>query len=286
MSAGSIPTADITLAGQIALVTGAGRGIGRAMAVALAQAGASVAAVARSEAELAETVALIQGADGRAIALLADVTDEEAVRRVVSETNRLLGPVDLLASNAGVGGESLPYWEREPADWWRMIEVNVKGVMLCAHAVLPGMIERRRGRIVNTGSYAGVHPSASGLVYSVSKTAVLRFSEGLALQVKPYGIGVFAISPGLVHTAMTERHWQARPLAERSVSAAPTTNPTNDWTPPELAAQLVVFLASGRGDALSGRFIHARADDVVEMAARAEEIEQEDLYALRVRKLG
>jgi len=273
------------LDGQVALVTGAGRGIGRVIAQALAEAGAAVALVARSSGQLEETLSLVEAQGGRAIAFPADVTDEEAVRRLVRQTTDALGPIDLLVANAGIGSSGKPFWEDDLADWWRLIEVNVKGVMLCAQAVLPGMIARRRGRIINTGSYAGVKANPGGLAYSVSKTAVLRFSEALANEVRPYGIQVFAISPGLVHTAMTERQWRSLPPAQQVVGTGATTNPTGDWSPPELAAQLVVRLAAGEGDALSGRFIHARADDLAEMCRRAAEIEREDLYTLRLRKL-
>jgi len=277
---------DADLTSQVALVTGAGRGIGRAIAVALAEAGAVVAVAARSEGQLAETVAMIEDQGGKGIALPTDVADEQAVRRMVDETIRQLGPIDLLVSNAGVSQAARAFWETPPADWWRVVEVNLKGVVLCAHAVLPGMIARRRGRIVNVGSYAGVRPEVPNTAYSVSKTGVLRFSEGLALETRPYGVSVFAISPGHVHTAMTDRQWQSVPESERVESVAPTANPTTDWSPPELAARLVVYLASGQADGLSGRFIHARADDVLEMVQRVEEIEQNSLYTLRVRKLA
>lgn len=277
---------DIDLSGQVALVTGAGRGIGRAIAQALAEAGAALMLVARTGDQLEETLGLIASAGGKAIAMPADVTDEQAVRQVVGETTRRLGPIDLLVANAGVSAPHQLFWEADPADWWRAIEVNLKGVMLCAHAVLPDMIARRRGRIITTGSYSGVKPNPTGLAYSVSKTAVLRFSEALANETRPYGVSVFSISPGLVHTAMTEEAWQARPPSERVVSIQPTANPTSDWSPPELAARLVVYLASGKADVLSGRFIHARADDVAEMTRRADEIACGDLYTLRIGKLS
>ena len=123
---------EIDLGGQVAIVTGGGRGIGRAMAQALAQAGAAVAEVARSEDQLTETVALIKGAGGRAIALPADVTDQQAVEHMVAETERQLGPVDLLVNNAGGGGQVGPFWEIEPDRWWRCEVLDCRKEGICA----------------------------------------------------------------------------------------------------------------------------------------------------------
>ena len=135
----------VDLSGQVAIVTGGGRGLGRAYALRLAQAGAAVAVVARSSDQLAETVRLIELEGGRALALTADVSDRAAVQGVVAEVEERLGPVDLLVNNAGVAGPTVPAWEAEPNDWWRCLEINLGGPYLCARTVLPGMIERRRG---------------------------------------------------------------------------------------------------------------------------------------------
>src|ERR1700741_212445 len=149
------------LTGQVAIVTGRGRGIGRAIAQALAQQGAAVTVTARSGEQLAETVALITAAGGRAIAVTADVTDPHAVKRVVTETEQQLGPVDLLVNNAGSASALGPLWEVDPEDWWHDVTVNLRGTLLCTHAVLPGMLTRRRGRIINMASLSGI-PSRSG----------------------------------------------------------------------------------------------------------------------------
>jgi 3-oxoacyl-[acyl-carrier protein] reductase len=251
------------LTGQIALVTGGGRGIGRGIALELADAGMRVAVSARTREQVEETAREAGG-----LAIEADVGDRGAVERMVAEVERELGPIDLLVNNAGVAPGEGNAWEEDPDVWWHVFEVNVLGAYLCCRAVIPGMIERARGRIVNTGSGAAYLPMSRGSAYGASKAALWRFGEILAAQVKPFGIPVFTISPGLVRTEMTE-------------GSFPDNAP---WTPPELAPRLVRALASGRADRLSGRYIHAEHDDVDELIARADEIERDDLNAIRLRR--
>jgi len=242
----------------LALVTGGGRGIGANVARELAAAGMSVAVTGRT-AEQVEAVATEVGGT----ALVGDVSKREDVERWVRE----LGEVDLLVANAGISGPSGPAWEADPGEWWHVFEVNVLGVYLCCRAVIPGMLERGRGRIVITGSGAAYLPGGGGgTAYAASKAAVWRFGETLARQLEGR-IPVFVISPGLVKTAMT--------------APFPDDAP---WTPPELAPQLVRALASGRADALSGRYVHAEHDDVDDLIRRADEIRADDLNAIRLRR--
>jgi NAD(P)-dependent dehydrogenase (short-subunit alcohol dehydrogenase family) len=160
------------LDGQIAVVTGAGRGIGKVIAIGLARAGASVAVVARSGDELAGTATEITQTGGRAIAVTADVCDPTAVERMALEVEKSLGPVGLLVNNAGVPGPIGPTWETDPNDWWRCLEVNLRGPMLCSRAVLPGMVARGGGRIVNVASGAGTFAIPHLGAYVTSKTAL------------------------------------------------------------------------------------------------------------------
>jgi 3-oxoacyl-[acyl-carrier protein] reductase len=249
------------LEGQVALVTGGGRGIGAGIARELAEAGMRVAVSARTREQVEDTAREIEGHP-----IVADVSRREDVERMVGETERELGPLDLLVANAGLGLGGT--WDTEPEEWWRTFEVNVLGVFLSCRAALPGMIERGRGRIVITGSGASYLPGASSTAYSASKAAVGRLGETLARQLEPHGIPVFVISPGLVRTDMTEPNF-------------PDDAP---WTPPELAPRLVRGLASGRADRLSGRYIHAEHDDLDDLIARADEIVENDLNAIRLRR--
>ena len=272
------------LAGQSAVVTGGGRGIGRAIARALAGAGASVAVIARSGEELQETVHLIEEDGGQARFFVADVSDGEQVSRAFIEIHRALGEIDLLVNNAGVLKPFGPLWENDANEWWRNMEVNVRGTMLCSKAVLPQMIVRGRGRIINISSGVGgtVAPYYSG--YIVSKTALLRLTECLALETAAHGVSVFVISPGTVRTEMTEyslnsdegQRWLPwfRRIFEEEMDV-----------PVERPAKLVLDLASGKADALSGRMISV-FDDLDLLCSHAREIQQQDLYCLRLPKLA
>jgi NAD(P)-dependent dehydrogenase (short-subunit alcohol dehydrogenase family) len=240
-----------------ALVTGGGRGIGAGIARELAADGWSVVVAARSRDEI-DSVA--EEIDGRAIEL--DVSDRQAVERAVAD----VGDIELLVANAGVAGPDGATWEIDPADWWHVQEINVLGVHLCCRTVIPGMLERSSGRIVITASGAAYLPGSSSTAYPTSKAAVARYGETLANELRGR-IPVFFFSPGLVKTAMTG-HW----------------GDDLPWTPPELAPQLLRVLASGRADALAGRYIHAEHDDIEDLIVRADEIVANDLNAIRLQR--
>jgi NAD(P)-dependent dehydrogenase (short-subunit alcohol dehydrogenase family) len=268
------------LTGQVAIVTGGGRGIGKAIALGVAKAGASVAVVARSEDQLAETVREITELGSRAIAVAADVSDPVAVQEMVVEVEKSLGSVDLLVNNAGLAGPIGPTWETDPDAWWRCLEVNLRGPMLCSRAVLPRMIANGGGRIVNVASGAGTFAIPYLGAYVTSKTALIRFTEILALETSTHRIKVFAIEPGTIRTSMAEHALESEE-GRRWLPWFGEIFQRGEDVPPDHAADLVVLLASGRADALSGRFLTIN-DDVIGLAERAGDKGLGNLQTLRL----
>jgi NAD(P)-dependent dehydrogenase (short-subunit alcohol dehydrogenase family) len=250
-----------SLENRVALVTGGGSGIGANIARELAHAGMNVWVTGRTAAPIERVATEIGGQ-----ALIGDVSQEGDVTRWFDRT----GPLDLLVNNAGVSGPTVSFQEEEPESWWKVFEINVRGVFLCCRAVVPGMLARGGGRIVNVASGAAYLPPGGlpSTAYGPSKAALHRFSELLAIQLAPRGVFVFSISPGLVRTAMTETH-----LGDDA-----------PWTPPECAPQLVRALASGEFDALAGRYLHAEHDPPESLRGRIEEINAGDLNAIRLRR--
>ena len=278
--AAPLPPSDDALAGRVALVTGAGRGLGQVMAGHLAAAGMRVALLARSGAELKMVADTIDVSGSVTLPLVADVTDPDAVERAVAEAEAALGPVDLLVNNAGNGAVPGPIWEADPARWWRGFEVNLLGVFLCTRAVLQRMIPRGAGRIVNVSSQAGNRAVPYASSYSTSKAALTRLTEIVAAETAAHGVRVFALEPGTVRTAMTEELLQG----EAGRTWLPWYRAAFDEgrdAPPEDAARLVVRLARGDADALSGRFL-SRADDLDALVAQADELARGERLVLRL----
>lgn len=272
----------MSLSGRVALVTGGGRGLGQHMALALAQAGAIVAVLGRSMASLDESVRIITADGGRAMAVTADVTDQAAVSAAVQAVEAELGAVDVLVNNAGISGTPSPMWEADPDEWWQVFEINVRGAFLCARAVLPGMVQRKRGHIINVSSGAGLGTIAHGTAYSSSKAALNRMTDCLAAELEAHGVAVFSIHPGTVLTDMAKNLVESAAGQQWLGWFKEFVDGGGD-VPAELSARLVVRLASGEADALSGRFISV-TDDLDAMLNRVDTIVEDDLYIMRLRR--
>ncbi len=271
------------LDGTVSVITGGGRGIGRVLARALADAGAAVGLIARSADELAQTARLVTDADGTAAAACADVTDGHAVAEAIDALHRQLGPADLLVNNAGVSGPFGDVWQVDAGDWWRAVEINLRGAFLCSQAVLPGMTARGAGRIVNVTSQAGVFRWPQVSAYSVSKAAVIKFTENLAAEAGRSGVRAFSVHPGLTPIGLTERALaDAAPAGSaeaRMYAWVRQELAAGRGAEPALVARLVIRLATGDADRLSGCHLSVH-DDLDAILACGPDVR--DRYQLRL----
>ena len=267
------------LDGLTALITGGGRGIGRQIALAYAAEGARLSISARTASELEETAKLVSEQYGReVITIIADVSIREQVDNAVAQALEHYGAIDVLVNNAGNIGPVGLAWDNDPEAWARTIAVHLMGVFYGCHAVLPSMLERGQGRIVNMSGVGGPNMSA----YDAAKSGIVNLTENLALELADTSITVNAISPGSIHTRMWE---ETRDLAlaigdtatyERGVQVT-----SGQGASIERAAELAVFLGSDDCGALSGRLIRAFADRFEEFPHRVDEIMASEAYLLR-----
>lgn len=265
------------LQGMVSLVTGGGRGIGRQAAIALGRAGSRVCVTARSNDELEATIDRIREAGGPdPVAVVGDVSSPDDVARTVQKAERQLGAIDVLVNCAGTSpSKPGPLAGADVEDWWHVVEVNLRGPMLYVSHVVPGMIERGHGRVINVNSLAAVdaRTAGAGSAYGVSKAALFRLTDILATELAGTGVVAIDFSPGLVRTAMTE---QVPAFADI---------PDDQWTDIEVAADVIVELAAGRLDALTGRFVHV-ADDLDVLVDRAQQITTDGARTLTLRPFG
>nr|POE62434.1 dehydrogenase/reductase sdr family member 7b [Quercus suber] len=244
------------------IVTGASVGIGRSIAKAFAAAGASVAAVARREAELNTLVGEIEKTGGKAIAITADVAARGAGKQIVSKVEHALGPVDILVNNAGIARISPVTAEDDEMDvWWRVFEVNVRATVSLTRAVLPGMVERRSGVVMSTTSNVATLALPAMTAYASSKAALSKFHESLAVELQDTGVLTYAVHPGMVQTELGK--------ADNAINTGAMDHPAmkgflasisggHKSHSPDLCANLMVSLATDeRAKALTGHHLNA-----------------------------
>jgi NAD(P)-dependent dehydrogenase (short-subunit alcohol dehydrogenase family) len=203
-------------AAHVAWVTGGGRGIGRAAAFALAGRGLAVAVSSRTRSEINQVAEAIRANGGRSLAAVVDVSARGTVEAAARDIESALGPIDVLVNNAGVLAPLGKLWETDPEQWKRLIDINLGGPYYCMRAVLPGMIRRGRGVVVNVSSGAAVSTSPGWSAYAASKAGLDHLTRCLAVELASGPIRVFGLHPGLTDTAMLD---VVRAATEREMPA-------------------------------------------------------------------
>lgn len=252
------------LNGKVVVVTGAARGIGREIALRCAREGGRLVLAARSVEALQEVANQIVAAGGEAQVVETDVSEPDAVASLASQALSRWGRVDVLVNNSGIGGPSAPLWEVRPGDWEETFAVNVTGVFLCCQAMLPSMIERRSGSIVNIGSITGKRPLLNRTAYAASKAALIGLTRTLAVETGPHHVRVNLVSPGFVEGERIE--WvfeqqaaqQGRPVEDVRAGAEKMT-PLKRLVTAQDVAQTVAFLASDESAGITGADVNVTA---------------------------
>lgn len=245
---------------KIVLVTGAGRGIGKRLAIGFATKGAKIGLTARSKPELELTQLEIEHSGGTAMRLRADVGNYAQVKAAVDRLRTQLGDVDVVVCAAGVQGPIGPFWECSPKLWAAAVETNLLGVMNTCRAVLPRMIERRRGKILVMGGDGSMRPRPNFTSYAAAKAGLVRFVETLAEEVRDHNIQVNCMGPGATYTHMTDLILKAGEKAGWKDAEDALRVRMNGGTPPEQQMELALFLASEEANHISGKLIHIRDD--------------------------
>lgn len=266
--------AAASLVGTTVLLTAGNRGLGRLYAEALLRAGAGLAVTARRAEdleELSDALGTLRRALPSALrespdplCLAVDITDATALSKAVAETTDRFGGVDALVNNAGATGPAGPAWEVDLEQWWLAMETNVRGTMLACRAVIPGMRALGHGRIINIVSNAGRYrwPYASG--YSVSKAALIKLAENMAVELRRHGLAILSYHPGLVKTGIGADFQRgtdgANPWADGIADWLRDEERAGRYTAPDATAAMLARLVAGEADALSGAYLTPDSD--------------------------
>jgi len=266
---------------KIAVITGAGRGIGKTIALTFAQEGATIVCISRTALEIEDTAREIRSFGRHVLALQADVSKPEEVDNAVALTIKQFGQVDVLVNAAGIQGPIGSVLDNDINSWIQTINVNLIGTFLFTKAVLPVMVERRKGKIINFSGGGATSPRPYFTAYAASKGSVVHFTESLAEEVKNYNIQVNAIAPGAVNTKMLDQVLAARKLAGEIEFEKAAEQLKSGGTSPEKPANLVLFLASDESKNLTGKLISAVWDNWQGFSGKIDEIMATDIYTLR-----
>jgi NAD(P)-dependent dehydrogenase (short-subunit alcohol dehydrogenase family) len=242
-------TSTLSLAGKVAVVSGASRGIGRAIAELFAREGATVVICGRKAETLHQAAAEMKDCAGRVFPLACHVGRAADITQLVDTTHREFGKIDILVNNAATNIAQEPVLQVDEAKFDKMIEVNLKSAFRFIQAVAPGMCQRGTGSIINIASIAGLRPQHHGMLYSMTKAALIMMTQSYALELGPQGVRVNAIAPGLVETVLSEYFWKD----EEKLRQVIDRQPIKHLGQPREIAEVALLLAGDRGSYLTGQ---------------------------------
>jgi dehydrogenase/reductase SDR family protein 4 len=242
-------TPALTLTGKVAVVSGASRGIGRAIAESFAREGATVVICGRKAETLQQTASEMKDCAGRVYPVVCHVGRAADIQQLVDITHREFGRIDILVNNAATNIAQEPVWQVDEAKFDKMIEVNLKSAFRFIQAVAPGMCERGSGSIINIASIAGLRPQFHGMLYSMTKAALIMMTQSYALELGPKGVRVNAIAPGLVQTVLSEYFWKDEEKLRQIIE----DQPIKHLGQPHEIAEVALLLAGDRGSYMTGQ---------------------------------
>lgn len=277
--------------GQVAMVTGASRGLGRVYAEKLARLGARVVLVARSLQDLYQVADGIRADGGEAMCVQADVTDRRSVTRAFDRLDQQYGHIDLLINNAGNLGATGALWEVDADEWWNTVVLHLLGGFHGLHEALRRMVPRGRGRIINLVSHAGAYRWPKVSAYSVAKAAMIKLTENVAVEARQHGVTVFAFHPGLVQGVGLAHAEIRADRAQAGEDVHESLRDVREWFASQMGSSRAVTvdrgadtlarLASGHYDFLSGRYVTVY-DDLADLSDKAEQIRKSDAMTMRI----
>jgi NAD(P)-dependent dehydrogenase (short-subunit alcohol dehydrogenase family) len=236
---------------KVAIVTGGSRGIGQSIAEVFAREGATVIICGRKQDTLEQVAAGIKGVAGRVVPMACHVGKLEELQRLVDSTVRDFGQIDILVNNAATNIAQGPAIEMDDGQFDKMVEVNLKSTYRLTRLVAPGMCQRGSGSIINIASIAGLRPQFHGLLYSMTKAALIMMTQSYAVELGPKGVRVNGIAPGLVQTVLSEYYWKDEGRLQQLMAHQPIRHLGQ---PPEIA-EVALMLASDASSYLTGQTI-------------------------------